>query len=488
MKISLTDRIIPTEALIIAFFDETGLKRHVFYRSLDEETRKRIINRLKKEKGAASFAASLSSFPRNILLLKLDKTKWLPRTRSVVLRKIVSWLKEEKIPAGLLNLTDFAVSSLNETESVRRMTEDLLMADFSFIRYKKAPLAGWPKIETISLFSPRLNPKMNTGLKQGQIIAEAINRCRELADTPGGEMTPRKLGAAVLKERTAKLKVDVLDEKKIAGLGMGGLLGVANGSKEKPCLIVLEYQGAKKDDRPLVFVGKGITFDSGGLNLKPSANIYEMHLDMSGGAAVIQSLAAIARLGLKVNVIGLVPAVENMPSGESYRPGDILKTITGQTVEILNTDAEGRIILADALGYGQKYRPKLIVDVATLTGAAVVALGQRMSAFFATSAELEDFGRTIGKKSGDEVWPLPLWDEYQEELKSDFADLANIGQRHYGGAILAAVFLKQFVGKFPWIHLDIAPTMTSIDGHYLAKGATGSGVRFLIELARNYQS
>jgi leucyl aminopeptidase len=301
-------------------------------------------------------------------------------------------------------------------------------------------------------------------------------------------MTPEKLAEAALKEKAPKLKTKILDQKEIKKLGMGGIIGVSRGSGERPRFIIMEYRGGKKDEKPVVFVGKGITFDSGGLNLKPGSGICEMHMDMSGGAAVIHALAAIAKIGLKINIIGLVPAVENMPSGSSYRPGDILKTITGKTIEALNTDAEGRIILADALGYAQKYKPKIIADVATLTGAAIVALGQRVNAVFATSPELEKLSREVGEKSGDEAWPLPLWDDYAEEIKSDFADIANVGKNRYGGAIIGAIFLKQFIGDFPWVHLDIAPTMTPIENQYLGKGATGAGTRFLVELAKRYQT
>src|SRR3989344_1343835 len=201
---------------------------------------------------------------------------------------------------------------------------------------------------------------------------------------------------------------------------MGGVIGVSRGSAERPKFIIMEYCGAGKSKKPLVFVGKGVTFDTGGLNLKPTEGIYEMHLDMSGGAAVINALAAITKLKLRINVVGIVPAVENMPSGSSYHPGDVLKSITGKTIEVLNTDAEGRVILADGLGYAQKYKPELIVDVATLTGGAVVALDQRAIALFTNKDELEKVFRDLGEKTTEPVWPLPVWDEYLEDIKSTF--------------------------------------------------------------------
>ena len=492
MKINLTDKPSDSkECRIIGFFETKGLNRHSFFLSLLQEDRKYVDGLLKKKRLDEPFfiLVHLPSSPaKSILLLKLDKKNWGARKRTNALRKIIVALKESRVKSALFNLEDFAVPSLTESESVRRMAEDFLMAEFSFVKYKEKPKGGWPEIKEISIFVPRISKGLKGALEEGIIIGGETNHCRILANTPGGDMTPKKLAEAALKEKAPKLKTKILDQKEIKKLGMGGIIGVSRGSGEQPRFIIMEYRGGKKDERPVVFVGKGITFDSGGLNLKPGSGICEMHMDMSGGAAVIHALAAIAKIGLKINIIGLVPAVENMPSGSSYRPGDILKTITGKTIEALNTDAEGRIILADALGYAQKYKPKIIIDVATLTGAAIVALGQRVNAVFATSPELEKLSREVGEKSGDEAWPLPLWDDYAEEIKSDFADIANIGKNRYGDAIIGAIFLKQFVGDFPWVHLDIAPTMTPIENQYLGKGATGAGTRFLVELAKRYQT
>jgi leucyl aminopeptidase len=269
---------------------------------------------------------------------------------------------------------------------------------------------------------------------------------------------------------------------------MGGILGVAQGSKEKPQFIILEYFKGVNTEKPLVLVGKGVTFDTGGLNLKPENYIYEMHMDMSGGAAVIHGMAAIARLKLPINAVGIVPAVENMPSGSSYRPGDLLKTMSGKTIEVLNTDAEGRIILSDALWYGAtKYKPGLMVDFATLTGAAQIAIGKFASLVLTNKNELVQKLVDVGSRSGDYVWPMPLWDEYLENIKGTFGDLANAGKQGAGGgAINGAKFLEQFVEKTPWAHLDIAPRMTANDSEFLAKGASGVGVRYIIELAKEY--
>ncbi len=242
-------------------------------------------------------------------------------------------------------------------------------------------------------------------------------------------------------------------------------------------------------EKPVVLVGKGVTFDTGGLNLKSDDSMYEMRMDMSGGAAVIHAIAAAARLKLKKNIVALVPAVENMPSGSSYRPGDLLRTMSGKTIEVLNTDAEGRVILADALEYAKRYQPSLVVDVATLTGAAMVALGHRYSALFASDKELEDRFRELGEATGDLVWPLPLSADYEDDVRGTFGDWTNTGKKDAGGgAITGAVFLWQFTkdkkgeAAYPWVHLDIAPRMTAIDGEFLAKGAAGTPVRLLARL------
>ncbi|MEK7162365.1 MAG: M17 family metallopeptidase, partial [Patescibacteria group bacterium] len=263
-------------------------------------------------------------------------------------------------------------------------------------------------------------------------------------------------------------------------------LGVSRGSDEPPRFIVMEYLKGPKKEKPVVLVGKGVTFDTGGLNLKPEQAIYEMHMDMSGGSAVIHAIRAAARLKLKKNIVGLVPAVENMPSGSSYHPGDVLRTMSGKTIEVLNTDAEGRIILADALTYAKKYEPRLVVDAATLTGAALAALGQRYTGLFTADKKLEERFRRLGEETGDRVWPLPLSAEYEEEIKGTFGDWANIGKTKYGGATTAAVFLWQWAKGYPWVHLDIAPRMTTIEGEYLAKGAAGAPVRLLVRLLEEF--
>ncbi|OGY96667.1 MAG: hypothetical protein A2122_00580, partial [Candidatus Liptonbacteria bacterium GWB1_49_6] len=324
-------------------------------------------------------------------------------------------------------------------------------------------------------------------LRTGQIIGQEINLARDLSNTPGGDMAPASLAEAAREAgKRCGFMVSIMEEDEMKRLNMGGILGVAKGSSEKPKFIVMEYLKGGKSAKPVVLVGKGVTFDTGGLNLKTENGIYEMHMDMTGGASVIHALAALARLKVKKNIVGLVPAVENMPSGSSYRPGDLLRTMSGKTIEILNTDAEGRVILADALTYARKYDPRLVVDVATLTGSAMRAFGQRTSAFFATSPALLKTIQESGERTGDYVWPMPLWEEYEEEIKGTFGDWANTGKTRYGGVINAAVFLWQFIKGIPWVHLDIAPRMTAIDGEFLAKGSAGPAVSLLTNFLRRY--
>jgi leucyl aminopeptidase len=374
------------------------------------------------------------------------------------------------------------------------------LANFEFTHYRTPPAEGWAFVEQVSVVGKGGRVPLG-GIISGKMIGEEINKARILANIPGGDMTPAALAeAAVQAGKSNGFTVRIMDEREIKKLGMGGVLGVAKGSSERPKFIVMEYLKGKKSEKPVVLVGKGVTFDTGGLNLKPESGIYEMHMDMTGGAVVIHTIAALARLGVKRNVIGLVPAVENMPSGSSYHPGDLLRTMSGKPIEVLNTDAEGRVILADALTYAKRYQPQLIVDVATLTGSAMSALGQRASAIFTTSQALEDALRKTGEEVGDYVWPLPLWEEFEDDIKGTFGDVANSSKTRYGGAITGAVFLWQFVKRgtgdmghetrnngereIPWVHIDIAPRMTSIEGDFLAKGSAGPAVALLVKFLR----
>jgi leucyl aminopeptidase len=317
---------------------------------------------------------------------------------------------------------------------------------------------------------------VQAGLARGRAVAEGMMLARELANLPANHCTPTFLGDTAKKlGKDHGLKVDVLDRKAIEKLGMGSFLAVAKGSHEEPRFIVARYDGGPKSQAPVVLVGKGITFDTGGISIKPSAEMDEMKYDMGGAASVLGTLRAIAELKPKLNLVGLIPTCENMPSGHAVKPGDVVTSLSGQTIEILNTDAEGRLILCDALTYAERFKPQAVVDVATLTGACVVALGHHNSGLFCADDELAEQLLEASREAQDPVWRMPLDEEYDEALKSNFADMANVGPRA-GGAITAAMFLRRFTSKYRWAHVDIAGTAWKSGA---AKGATGRPVPLL---------
>ena len=315
--------------------------------------------------------------------------------------------------------------------------------------------------------------------EHGQAIAVGSSLAKDLANLPGNLCTPSYLAeqAQALAQGKRKLKATVLSEAQMKKLGMGSLLSVSRGSRQPAKLIVLEYKGGKPGNKPVALVGKGLTFDAGGISIKPAASMDEMKYDMCGGASVIGTMAACAAMELPFNVIGVVPSSENLPDGDANKPGDIVTSMSGQTIEILNTDAEGRLILCDALTYTERFDPAVVIDIATLTGACIVALGDQASGLMANDDKLADDILEAGTECGDRAWRLPLWDEYQKQLDSNFADMANIGGRG-AGTITAACFLSRFTKAFKWAHLDIAGTawLSGKD-----KGATGRPVPLLME-------
>ncbi|BCO33132.1 putative cytosol aminopeptidase [Thiohalobacter sp. COW1] len=316
-------------------------------------------------------------------------------------------------------------------------------------------------------------------ITEGQAIAAGVRLARELGNLPGNICTPTYLGdqARELAKGRRKVKATVLDRKDMEKLGMGALLAVARGTDEPPKLITLEYQGGKKGDKPVVLVGKGVTFDTGGISLKPGAAMDEMKFDMCGAASVLGTLAAVIRMELPLNVIGVIPATDNMPSGKAIKPGDIVTSLSGQTIEILNTDAEGRLILCDALTYAERFEPDAVIDIATLTGACVIALGSHAAGLLSNQPSLAHDLLQAGEAASDRAWQLPLWDDYQGQLDSNFADMANIGGRE-AGTITAACFLSRFTKKYHWAHLDIAGVAWKQGKE---KGATGRPVPLLTQ-------
>lgn len=412
------------------------------------------------------------------------------------IRKAVRLAHEQRVSAIALTVHDFqfrGTRDVSDEELGRILAENIELANYEFRNYKTPPRGGFPEVTTV--YVEGANADFKKGIAKGQTIAREINYARDLANTPGGDMTPSLLAEAAKRQlKGTKAKITVFDALDIKKLKMGLVLGVAKGSSTSPKFIIVEYWGAGKGfkQQPVVLVGKGITFDTGGVNLKPSEALLGMNQDMSGGASVIAAVAIAAKLKLKKNVIALVPAVENAVSGSAYLPGDILRAMNGTTVEVLNTDAEGRLVVADALTYAERYHPRLVIDVATLTGAAIGALGKRASAIMTRSSKLEALLRDLGEKSGDYVWPLPLWKEYESDMKGVHADIANIPPagspgRSAGGAIQGGIFLSHFASKFPlWAHIDMAPRMESIPEDNLAKGAAGAPIRLLVRILEEF--
>ncbi len=377
------------------------------------------------------------------------------------------------------------ISGITSDSSAQAIVEAALLGTYSFRRHiTKKDKHG--KISRLTLLCRNKADvsKLQQAINRGSIIAEAAILARDMANEPSNFMSPSDMAEAAKKlAKDYGLEFTVLEREQMQEKGMGALLGVAQGSCQPPKLILLNYKGKQAKGIDLALVGKGITFDSGGISLKPSHKMEEMKGDMAGGAAVIAAISAMARLKLKINVTAIVPAVENLPGNCAFKPGDVLKAMTGKTIEIISTDAEGRLILADALGYASKLKARFIIDVATLTGACVVALGYVCTGAMGNNQGLVDKVITAGAGAGELIWQLPMYDDYKEQNKSDIADIKNAGSRG-AGTITAALFLAEFVGKTPWLHLDIAGTSTSDKEHkYLAKGATGVPVRTLVNLA-----
>ena len=480
-----------TVGLVLCYFAKEKPSVHPLYKFVTAADKKQVERLFKAKEfssGEKQSQVILGAQKKKILLIGLgEKKNWNLRHAVLAARRITNLAKNYKVKSVTIGLETLAASGVSSERLAQTVTENMVLADYVFNQYKKDKGEQFTVNQAVLAVSKMALKSVSAGVKIGEVVGAQVNYARDLGNTPGGEMTPTLL-ANRAKEvgRVNHIKVTVLNQKQMEANKMGAILGVAKGSSEEPKFIIMEYYGGKKNDAPFVFVGKGVTFDTGGLNLKPEDHMLDMWMDMCGGAAVISALGAIAKLKLPVNVMGLVPAVENMPGGAGYRPGDLLKSLSGKYIEVLNTDAEGRVILADALTYAERYKPRLVVDVATLTGACMVALGAQAAGLFTPDDKIANELLTAGEISGDYLWRLPLWEEYEDEVKGTFGDVQNLGKSRYGGAITAAMFLYQFAKKYPWVHIDIAGTMKAVDGQGLAKGATGAGTRVLIELAKNY--
>lgn len=365
------------------------------------------------------------------------------------------------------------------------VVEAVALSQYNFLKYKtNGDKKERGEIEQLNIIGEK---KLEPEVKKALAIAAAVNFVRGIANEPANVATPSFLAKTAEELKGKNMSVQVLDKEKLVELGCGALLSVAAGSVQPPAMVVMEYKPAKYSTT-IALVGKGITFDSGGISLKPGKDMDQMKFDKSGACAVMGSVKAISELQLPIRVVGVFAATENLPSGSASKPGDIVKAYNGKTIEILNTDAEGRLILADALSYTTKnYKPNYVIDIATLTGACVVALGNNASGLFTNNNPFAEKVIAAGEESGDRCWQLPLWPEHDEKVKSDVADVKNLGSPEgSGGAIAGAAFLKQFVGDIPWVHLDVAGTAwTTAPRDYYCKGATGVGVRLFVKLCQN---
>ena len=418
-----------------------------------------------------------------VLLVGCGKRKELNRRgygRSIA--AAASLLNETRTTEALCTLPELIPEDMDLYSTVR---DAVTVCVDKVYRYDQTKAEKKPPKFPLQRFHVWISKKQDTrsaeqAVRHGAAIARGVSLAKDLGNLPGNICTPSYLAdrALALGNAHSGLRVKILDESDMQELGMSALLSVSRGSRQPAKLIVMEYRGGKKGSKPLVLVGKGLTFDAGGISLKPSANMDEMKYDMCGGASVFGTMKAALELELPINLIGVVPASENLPDGDANKPGDIVTSMSGQTIEVLNTDAEGRLILCDALTYCERFDPAAVVDMATLTGACVVALGKHPTGLFTQDEKLATEILKAGEAAADRAWRLPLWDEYQDELDSNFADMANIGTR-YGGAITAACFLARYTKKYRWAHLDIAG-VAWLGGKN--KGSTGRPVSLLSEL------
>ena len=385
----------------------------------------------------------------------------------------ITALKESPATEADYFFSEVAVANKEASWAVRQQVEvsDAALYTLDQFKRKKSP--------AVALKSIRISTTDEMAVAQGVATARGVTLAKDLSNLPGSLCTPSYLAeqAEQLAQTFSNIKTSILDEAEMEALGMGSLLSVSRGSRQPAKLIVMQYQGGKKGDQPIALVGKGLTFDSGGISLKPGPQMDEMKYDMCGGASVFGTIQAAAELELPINIVAVIPSSENMPDGDANKPGDIVTSMSGQTIEILNTDAEGRLILCDALTYTAKFNPAIVIDIATLTGACIIALGGQASGLMTNNQPLADALLDAGQKCGDRAWQLPIWDEYQEQLKSPFADMQNIGGRE-AGTITAACFLSRFTEEYHWAHLDIAGTAW-ISG--AKKGATGRPVPLLMQ-------
>lgn len=477
-------------AIVLGYFQ--GTKKLTGELAVADAALNKTISRLIREgrltgkSGEVAVLHSLGNLtPSMVAIVGLGKTEGLtPDKVRVSVGEVCRTLRQQR--AGTIAISTMTMG-LSAEESAQVVTEGAMMGLYTFCRHR-SPKPDRPIIEKIVLYgAAKYLSELRRGLTTGLAVAEAVNAARDMVNEPSNYMRPKDMvSAAKGLALQDGLKLEILERDDMAKFGMGALLGVAQGSDEPPKFLVLTYRGRRGRGTDLALVGKAITFDSGGISLKPSDKMEEMKGDMAGGAAVLAALSAIAKLGIKINAVAVVAATENLPSGHAYKPGDVLMAMNGKTIEVISTDAEGRLALADALSYvDARIKPRHVVDVATLTGACVVALGDVTAAVFSSNQTLADLILDAASRAGERMWQMPLFEEYKEQNKSKVADVKNTGGRG-AGAITAAQFLSEFTGDMSWAHLDIAGVSdTDRERGYYAKGATGIPVRTLVNLAKD---
>ncbi len=482
---------IETEAIMVGFFE--GMERPSGDLAAIDQALDGAISRLiaqgeiKGKLNEITIIHSLGKLPTaRVVVVGLGKKEELLQDRvRMAVGEACRLLQQRGVGDVAAVALGAGVAGMGLDGAAQAVTEGALLGVYSFRRHitKEAEHGELKRLTIVEADETKL-PILQQGGDKGRVLAEATKLARDMVNEPANYMTPSQMAETAARLAQAHgLELEVLEREQMGELGMGALLGVTQGSRQPPKLVILHYRGGESAQIDLALVGKGITFDSGGISVKPSEGMEEMKSDMAGGAAVLAAITAIAQIKPKINVVAITPCAENLPGGEALKPGDVLTAMNGKTIEIISTDAEGRLILADALGYANKLGAKLIVDVATLTGACHVALGDDCSGVFGNNQELVDKLIAASVAAGELMWQLPMYEQAKEQLKSEVADIKNVGGK-WGGAITSAHFLAEFAADTPWVHLDIAGTRLSEKSRgYVVKGATGVAVRTLVNLA-----
>lgn len=498
MKVTIIkDQIkdVMTDAVVIGIYEDIK-SLNPSLKAIDQQLGgiiKEIISEdaFKGKEGEVLLVHSLGKIPaKKILLLGLGKEEnFKEETIRKVVGKAVKELEKSKIKTvAIINL---GLGNNIDPDIVGQcIVEGAMLGSYKFDKYKTDKKDKDKCIKKLYVINENdaINDELKKGFKLGKSMAEGTMIARDMVNEPSNILTPDEMANRA--EEIAKkynMEVEILERKDMEKLGMGSFLAVAQGSEQAPKLVVIKYNGGKKDDEVLALVGKGLTFDSGGISLKPGAGMDAMKSDMGGGAAVLGAMDVIGALKPKVNILAVVGICENMPSGKAYKPGDVVTSMAGKTIEVLNTDAEGRLVLIDCVTYAIKQGASKLVDLATLTGACIVALGTTTTALISNNHDFVKELQVASDKAGEQVWQLPSFPEYKELIKGDVGDLKNVGGRE-AGTITAGLFIGEFVGDTPWVHMDIAGTsMSSKDMNYISKGATGVGVRTLYHLAKSME-